>query len=562
MLIAGVIFSLECVFVTAFFGAPLLSAAFLFIAASMLFMIARRKYKENRPIVADGWVLSEGVEISDPDNLQKIKNVVLHQKALNLGTLSTGSPGGGKTESVSLGLLHHCSVTGRGWAYFDGKGQKDVYQKSVAAGIQMDKFFSVVEEYPSHTINLMQSCDTHSLIERLITVLIGHGGEVYYANEQKQALMRVVPVLCSIGFKVNLPDLFVVLTNEKAGYEVISHAKAKGLDSGVISLAESWFNQDIHERTGMIKGMLNKLLPLVVDPVLSNRINNYHPDIELEKDINSSKGLYFHLPYSDKARQIAIMMIEEMAAIAAKRQVKGVDDFPEFHQVYDDWGKMVHANFTAYTSRARSAKMPPHFTFQSPAQLDEVSPTFRNEIDDTVSVKIIMRVMSKHTAKMAKELIGSYETHDMSRSVTEQRGDAYNIMSTQVDRIKEEDFYELDAGQAIVATSEYQAHTCKTRRYKVQFPLLDTDGWKDVEIAAPEIQKEVDNAPCLNLWQRYYNAEAIKDEAVSSESEKSTRSKPASRYKPKSRDDQKDKAEQSQSKNTMTVEQLDFLTND
>ena len=365
----------------------------------------------------------------------------------------------------------------------------------------------------------MQSSDTHSLIERLITVLIGHGGEVYYANEQKQALMRVVPVLCDLGYKVNLCDLYVALTDEKAGYEIISRAKANGLDKGVIALAESWFKQDIHERTGAIKGMLNKLLPLVIDPVLSERINNYYPDIELEKDINSSKGLYFHLPYSDKTQQIAVMMIEEMAAIASNRQVKGVDDFPEFHQVYDDWGKMVHANFTAYTSRARSAKMPPHFTFQSPAQLDEISATFRNEIDDTVAVKIIMRVMSKHTARLAKELIGTVETQDMSRSVTEQRGDAYNIVNTQVDRIKEDEFYQLDAGQAVVATLEYRGAECYRKIYKVKFPLLNTDGWEQIQIEAPEINNTHDDTPCLNLWERYYNAEINDDFAEETESE-------------------------------------------
>ena len=55
------------------------------------------------------------------------------------GTLAInlmGSPGSGKTESLLIGLSQYFSSLAPriGWAEFDGKGQIDVYQKSVAAG--------------------------------------------------------------------------------------------------------------------------------------------------------------------------------------------------------------------------------------------------------------------------------------------------------------------------------------------------------------------------------------------------------------------------------------------
>ena len=97
MLIMGVVLFLEFAFIAAFLGLPLLSVIFCIFSVSILMRIAYLTRKQTKPISnVEGWTLNHGEERTDPDNVLQLKNVVLHQKALNLGTLSTGSPGGGK----------------------------------------------------------------------------------------------------------------------------------------------------------------------------------------------------------------------------------------------------------------------------------------------------------------------------------------------------------------------------------------------------------------------------------------------------------------------------------
>ena len=50
--------------------------------------------------------------------------------------------------------------------------------------------------------------------------------------------------------------------------------------------------------------------------------------------------------------------------------------------------------------------MPLSFGFQSRAQLQAVSPTFADELDDTIASKFILRVQGKATADYAVSLLG------------------------------------------------------------------------------------------------------------------------------------------------------------
>ncbi|WP_035415910.1 type IV secretory system conjugative DNA transfer family protein, partial [Ferrimonas kyonanensis] len=475
-------------------------------------MASKNQNAKSKPKKLKGWELCEGVELTNPDLPIPVQNVVLQDKALQLGVLAIGSPGGGKSESYSLGILDYYTKKGSGWSYFEGKGQVDILQKGEAAGVKPDYLFSSVLEH-SHTINLMDSIDVGSITERLVKTLIDHDttSTNFYADEQTQVLNRVIPVICGLGYQVTLRDLFAFLTVQEAAVEVIHLAKEKDLPVDMIKLAESWVYDEQTTGRSNIKGMVNKLFQFVTGPA-SARINAYNPNIRLHEIVNSGKRIYFHLPLSDMSRRIAIMVTEELAIIASKRQSDGPDKYEEFPQVFDDWGGMVHSGFTTYTARCRSAKMPPSFTFQSPAQLEELGPEFRNQMEDNIAVKLFFRVTSERTARLCSDLIGNYETFELGRNYTEVRGTGVNVQALERPRVNKDVLYELAAGEAIIATLEIEGRNAARRIYRGRFPLLDSTGWESIS-PKPKAQSPArDHRPPLYLYDRY-----IKDEAIACE---------------------------------------------
>ncbi|WP_345855773.1 type IV secretory system conjugative DNA transfer family protein [Shewanella algae] len=455
----------------------------------------------KRPVPVEGWRLLGGEELTDPERPQKVENVILQKKALALGSLTIGSPGSGKS-NMAVGLVNYWNFEEKsGWSLFDGKGQKDIYQQTVQSGCKPSRFFSTVYSN-TDTINLMESVDVESLINRLIATLVGKASTTdFYADEQKQVLYKLIPVLSGVGYNITLRDLWAFLTSQEAGIEVLALAEKKGLDPAMISLARDWFEQDQSERVIAIKGMLNKLLPLVMAGDLGDSINSYNPTINLLRDIEAGEKLYWHLPLSDVSRAVAIMVCEEISAIASARQAAGNENSTVHHLLFDDWGAMVHDGFAPFTARCRSANIPPHFTFQGPAQLEEVSVEFKNQIEDTTAIKIFFRVNSERTATLSSRTTGEYETSEMSFSSADTR-DMRNFAAIRKERIDRDQFFNLDAGEAFVTTLEFEGIKCRRKLYRCRFPMVDVDGYKEVSIQAPS-SVVANERPPLNLWGRY-----------------------------------------------------------
>jgi len=198
---------------------------------------------------ADGWSLGPGLRITDPERPERLSDVILPLKALSLGVLGIGSPGSGKTESLLIGLLGYIgSLHPRtGWAAFDGKGQLDIFQKTVASGCPPDHFFST-ELTHSASMNLMAG-NPEDVTDRLSKVLIGEAASTtYYADDQRSVLLIVVPLMLGLGLKVNLRDLYVALSVENAGAELLLLAQENGVDEHILKSARSWYSLEFTSR--------------------------------------------------------------------------------------------------------------------------------------------------------------------------------------------------------------------------------------------------------------------------------------------------------------------------
>ena len=472
------------------------------LAGVGMYWLWPRKPKQAPPT---GWVLGDALELTNPDRPERIRAACITPKTLNLGMLFIGAPGSGKTESATLGyiqsLKHHSP--GCGWAYFEGKGDVDIYKKCVGMGSKPDHFFST--ELPgSETINIF-SGEAQDVTDRLAKVLIGETASTsFYSDEQRAVLARVVPLLRCLPVPTNLRDLYVALTVADAGNELLRRAREAGANPVDLELARAWFAVPIEQRIKNISGLLNRLF-VFVNGQCADRLNAYQPDIDVSKIIAAGKSIYFHLPLTNFAKDVAIAVIESFGVEARKRQLAGTEKLKIYPQLYDDWGAFFHAGFGPYSARCRSAAMPLSFGFQSRAQLDSVSHTFADELDDTIATKIILRVQGDRTAEYAVKLLGEYETLDAgtSGSVAAQRqSDTTSVRYVHRPRIEARQLRELQPGEAYVSTLATVEGEMTNPLWRLRLPLPEFSNWREVPLPPAREHLEGDG---LSFWARYMN---------------------------------------------------------
>jgi len=254
--------------------------------------------------------------------------------------------------------------------------------------------------------------------------------------------------------------------------------------------------------------MLNRLFVFVSGPY-TDRINDYQPDISLETAVSEGQRLYFHLPESRFSKDVAIMIIEQLAGIAKRRQQGDLEAAHLYPLVFDDWGALFHPGFKPFSARCRSAKMPLSFMFQSRAQLQDVSHTYETELDDNIATKVLFRINGQDTAEFACRLIGTFETREVATSMLGDR-DGTSLSVREVPRLKPADFKALDPGEGFISTLLQTDAGTENALYKVRFPLVPMAGWQHVTRPG-QTHTPVDVADDgLNLWARYMTPETLR----------------------------------------------------
>ena len=474
----------------ALFAGALMSAAFL---------VAR---KRQVVIPTTGWRLGAAVELTNPDQPERVNEAIVSPQTLNLGLLIIGSPGSGKTVSV-LSYLHQLRThsTGAGWAFFEGKGDTDIYKKCVAMGEAPTHFFST--ELPgSETINLFAG-EPHDVVDRLGKILIGETSSTsFYMDEQRAVLARVVPLLRQLPVATNMRDLYVTLCVEDAARELLQQAHDAGADPVSLSLARQWLAIPAKDRIKNIAGLLNRLFVFVSGPY-ADRLNAYQPDIDIGQVVTSGNSLYLHLPLTNFAKDVAIALVETFGVEARKRQLGGTEGLPSFPLIFDDWGAFFHPGFGPFSARCRSAQMPLNFGFQSRAQLDAVSRVFADELDDTIATKLIMRVQGDATSQYAVRLLGMYDVRDVGTSNSPgERRDSTSLRYTQKARIEPRQLRELQPGEVYISTLQQRDDRIVNPLWKLRIPEPPYQDWKNVSMPAARTHEE---GRGLSLWTRYMN---------------------------------------------------------
>ena len=473
------------------------------VGVALLGFYLLRRWYYNKPMrtIAHGWRIGDAIELSNPNDPHGVPGAVLPDAYMGLGALCLGSPKAGKTESMLLGILDQMPSfwPGSGYAVFEGKGDIDIYKKKVASSGAPDFFFS--SELPgSHTVNLLDG-DPNDVVDRLTHSLIGHTQSTsFYSDEQLAKLLLVVPILKGLGKPVNLRDLYTAVAVEDAEIDLYRQAKAAKADPVALSMYENWIKSDDHEkRRNTLQGLLNRLFPFVYGSH-TDRLNDYAPDINVAEIVAQGRSVYFHLPLTKYSKTVAVALVEMFNVEARRRQLAGADGAKPFPLFMDDWGDFFHDNFGPFSARCRSAAMPLFFSFQSLAQLESVSPAFKDELDDTIANKIVLRVMGDSTSHYAVRLMGEYERTELGSSDLDGR-DGTSLMNRTVFRTTAQDFKQLRPGEAYISTlMDVEGNTINPI-FKTRLPLADFSGWR--EVTMPAHQEKSGAGEGLNFWLKY-----------------------------------------------------------
>lgn len=472
-------------------------------AASVLLAFWLRPPADIKNVV--GLELGFGLDLENPDAPKRVR-VTLEDKALNLGFLFIGGPGSGKSVAALCKLVYLSLIRKCGWVYWEGKGDKDIYQKAMACGAVPDKFFST--ELPhTDTVNVV-SGPTESVIDRLTQVLIVSESD-YYRNAQRAALRAVVPLVKSLQKRVILRDLYVVFKNPEAAHYVMTMARQQGVPADVIEVCSQFFAIDEEQRMNDINGLLTRM-SLFVTGDIAERLNAYEPTLDLDEAAKSGQRVYLHMPYTIMARDIAIMLTEQIGVIAKHRQLYD-SERPPWPQLFDDWGAFFYGNFGPITARCRSAMMPVSFLFQSRGQTDRVDGNriFTTEITDNIGGMCVFRVNGYESAKWAAEQFGEYETAELSSSENT-RASGHSVSTRLAQRVRADTLKNLDSGEAFISCLvSGEGGRSSNKRYKVRFPLPDFSRAKEFDW--PQIKENRANNDCegLHLWRDFMDRDRL-----------------------------------------------------
>ena len=495
------------------------AAAMIPLIVGVCYFLIRRRSMNTLPYEA-GWQLGDALDLSDENTTNRIKNAVLSVKAINLGILAIGGPGSGKTESVALALFSALptALPGSGLAFFEGKGDIDIYKKAVASGRSPDYFFST--ELPgSETINLMDG-DALDVEDRLTKMLIGHTSTTsFYSDAQRAILKFVVPVLIGCQQTVNLRDLYAALTVPEAQSELKMLARENNVDPTMLSLFNAWLERKPQERRAELSGLLNKLMEFCVGPV-ADRINAYQPGISVRDVVENNKFIYFHLPLSETTRAVAIALVEMFGVEARRRQLSGPEQYKMFPLLMDDWGAFFHQNFGPISARCRSAMMPLIFSFQSLAQIKGVSDNFARELDDNLATKIIFRVNGEDTAQFAINLLGEHQEASVGASQLGDR-DGASIGLIDRSRLNSRDLRQLLPGECYISTVMQRDGKMLNPLWRLRIPKAPYSDEQVAQVEMPQA-KSYEEGEGLCLWDKYMNPNSISSFEIPGEADVST----------------------------------------
>ncbi len=313
-----------------------------------------------------------------------------------------GGTGTGKTHYVIKPFIEQTINQGLGSFILDVKGNMD---KDVAfyADVARRRYFhfDLADPTMSHTFNPLYGDDPSAISNRVFAALYydTNNSEPYYRLLAEAFLRNLIGLLKMEIKTLTFQDLLLA-TQEADTFKTINWFCAKYSYTPYAKyFTDQWLSKSSKERRMELSGLVNKLQRFC-NSEWAFLLNVREPDIQMEKVVSYGEILLFSpdsARYPEDAKAISILAMMALSEqLAARYRTNTVKPFRIF---LDEFYNLAYPRFIDFINKCREARMNIIMAHQSNGDLKGVSMEFFEQVMNTASNKIILRVNDPDTAE-------------------------------------------------------------------------------------------------------------------------------------------------------------------
>ena len=412
-----------------------------------------------------------------------------------------GKSGQGKTEAILSRIAQQIS-RGGGLLFVDPKPTKEttraIYNLALTYGREQDfRLLDIHNPDMSHTANFMLEGSADEATSTISSIFGSGVSENESAEHFRQQLLSAVNnrigCIKKMGKAYNAMDLFILLTNPNAMTWLIQQtpqsqermALTIEVDSYIVTKGDKReFNQ--MRLQSQVGGGATRLFSYGTGK-LGQMMNTYSPQFSMHDAVVNDRIVYAPLPKLDMSEQsdaFARMLLSAIKIEVARAYRDGPPLLP-FLNVWDEFGSVAVPGTEELVEKMRGANFPGMFSFQTYANLVNLSEAFAARLIGNCEIRTFMALGDTDSRNFAAELIGELLKNFGSKSVglgtssanTNLDIELFNRIGKSENRgegsaerydfaVRPEQLRDLPIGQA------YVVPMAAARAFKVQFPMV------------------------------------------------------------------------------------------
>ncbi len=326
-----------------------------------------------------------------------------------------GGTGTGKTHYVIKPFIQQTIRQDLGCFILDVKSNmfQDVayYASQAKRTIQ---HFTLANYQNSHTYNPLYGDNPDAIANRLFTALYydTRNSERYYVDLADAFLHNLIG-LFKRGIKTLTFTDLLTATQEVDTFRTITWFCAKYPDTHYSQyFRDQWLSKSPKDRRAELSGLINKLQRFC-NSEWSHLLNVRKPDIRMDYVV-SQGDIFLFSPdsarYPEDAKPLCILAMMDLAEKLADRY-QNIPKKP-FRVFLDEFYNLAYPKFIDFINKCREARVNLFLAHQSLGDLKGVSMEFLEQVMNTASNKIILRVNDPDTAEAFARQFGTERDTD------------------------------------------------------------------------------------------------------------------------------------------------------
>jgi type IV secretion system protein VirD4 len=403
------------------------------------------------------WVKRKRVDYGKyPLRIAQKKGRGFPTSALHENVQIIGGTGTGKTHYVIKPFIEQTIQQGLGCFISDVKGNmlRDIaFYISQASG-RMLQHFTLVNPNHSHTYNPLYGKNADAIANRVFTALYYNtkNTETYYVDLADAFLHNLIGLLKEEIETITFQDLLSA-TQEADTFKIISSYCLRHPNSAYAwYFKEQWLSKSPKDRRTELTGLVNKLQRFCNNE-WAHLINVKKPDIRMADIVGKNEVFLFSpnfVQYPEDAKALSILAMMDLSELLADRYMTPPEK--PFRVFLDEFYNLAYPRFIDFINKCREAQVNLFLAHQSLGDLRSVSPDFLEQVMNTASNKIILRLNDPDTAEFFSRQFGT--ELDQEARVTSYTANntvaGYSVPITEKFKFHPNLVKELKTGQAIV----------------------------------------------------------------------------------------------------------------